>query len=81
MGTGRCVASRLPGRPGRWGFTEIPSPKLVSSATESGATVFTVDYFGRPAYLAQSPQFYKQVLVGVFERVYEARPGIPGRTA
>ena len=50
------------------------SPKLVESATESGANVFEVDYFGRPAYLAQSPQFYKQVLVGVFERVYEVGP-------
>lgn len=56
------------------GYTEVHSPKLVESATESGANVFTVDYFGRPAYLAQSPQFYKQVLVGVFERVYEVGP-------
>ncbi len=56
------------------GFTEIRTPKLVSSATESGASVFTVDYFGRPAYLAQSPQFYKQAMVGVFERVYETGP-------
>lgn len=56
------------------GFTEVQSPKLVESATESGANVFQVDYFGRPAYLAQSPQFYKQVLVGVFERVYEVGP-------
>lgn len=56
------------------GFTEVHSPKLVESATESGANVFAVDYFGRPAYLAQSPQFYKQVLVGVFERVYEIGP-------
>jgi nondiscriminating aspartyl-tRNA synthetase len=55
-------------------FTEVHSPKLVESATESGANVFRVDYFGRPAYLAQSPQFYKQVLVGVFERVYEIGP-------
>ena len=54
-------------------FVEVHSPKLVESATESGANVFAVDYFGRPAYLAQSPQFYKQVLVGVFERVYERR--------
>jgi nondiscriminating aspartyl-tRNA synthetase len=58
----------------RAGFTEVHSPKLVESATESGANVFEVDYFGRPAYLAQSPQFYKQVLVGVFERVYEVGP-------
>jgi nondiscriminating aspartyl-tRNA synthetase len=56
------------------GFTEVHSPKLVESATESGSNVFTVDYFGRPAYLAQSPQFYKQQLVGVFERVYEVGP-------
>ena len=55
-------------------FTEVHSPKLVEAATESGANVFEVDYFGRPAYLAQSPQFYKQVLVGVFERVYEVGP-------
>jgi nondiscriminating aspartyl-tRNA synthetase len=56
------------------GFTEIQTPKLVASATESGATVFRLDYFGRPAFLAQSPQFYKQILVGVFERVYEVAP-------
>lgn len=56
------------------GFTEIQTPKFVESATESGAGVFEVDYFGRPAYLAQSPQFYKQQLVGVFERVYEVGP-------
>ena len=56
------------------GFTEIQSPKLVESATEGGANVFTLDYFGRPAYLAQSPQFYKQIMVGVFERVFEVGP-------
>jgi len=56
------------------GFTEIQTPKFVESATESGANVFEVDYFGRPAYLAQGPQFYKQQLVGVFERVYEVGP-------
>jgi nondiscriminating aspartyl-tRNA synthetase len=56
------------------GFTEIQTPKFVASATESGANVFQVDYFGRPAYLAQSPQFYKQQMVGVFERVYEVGP-------
>ncbi|MCP2266009.1 aspartate--tRNA(Asn) ligase [Promicromonospora thailandica] len=56
------------------GFTEVCTPKLVGSATESGADVFAVDYFGRPAYLAQSPQFYKQQMVGVFERVYEVGP-------
>jgi nondiscriminating aspartyl-tRNA synthetase len=56
------------------GFTQVKSPKLVESATESGANVFRVDYFGGDAYLAQSPQFYKQMLVGVFERVYEIGP-------
>jgi nondiscriminating aspartyl-tRNA synthetase len=56
------------------GCTEIHTPKIVPSATESGANVFGIDYFGRPAYLAQSPQFYKQAMVGVFERVYETGP-------
>jgi nondiscriminating aspartyl-tRNA synthetase len=55
-------------------FVEIQSPKLVASATESGSTTFQVDYFGQRAYLAQSPQFYKQIMVGVFERVYEVGP-------
>jgi nondiscriminating aspartyl-tRNA synthetase len=55
-------------------FVEIHTPKIVESATESGADVFRLDYFGRPAYLAQSPQFYKQMMVGVFERVYEVGP-------
>ena len=56
------------------GFTEIQTPKIVGTATESGANVFALDYFGRPAYLAQSPQFYKQTMVGVFERVFEVGP-------
>jgi nondiscriminating aspartyl-tRNA synthetase len=56
------------------GFTEIATPKIVGTSTESGADVFTVDYFGRRAYLAQSPQLYKQALVGVFERVFEVGP-------
>ncbi|HEY2058607.1 MAG TPA: aspartate--tRNA(Asn) ligase [Amycolatopsis sp.] len=56
------------------GFTEIHTPKIVATATESGANVFELDYFGRPAYLAQSPQFFKQAMVGVFERVYETGP-------
>jgi nondiscriminating aspartyl-tRNA synthetase len=55
-------------------FTEIQTPKIVGSATESGANVFRIDYFGRPAYLAQSPQFYKQIMVGIYERVYEIGP-------
>ncbi len=56
------------------GFVEIQTPKIVATATETGANLFTVDYFGRNAYLAQSPQFYKQTMVGVFERVYEVGP-------
>ncbi len=56
------------------GFTEIQTPKIVASATESGANVFKIGYFGRDAYLAQSPQFYKQIMVGVFERVFEVGP-------
>jgi nondiscriminating aspartyl-tRNA synthetase len=56
------------------GFTEIQTPKIVATATEGGANVFRIDYFGSDAYLAQSPQFYKQTMVGVFERVYEVGP-------
>ncbi|MDX1416533.1 MAG: aspartate--tRNA(Asn) ligase [Candidatus Promineifilaceae bacterium] len=55
-------------------FVEIQTPKMVASATESGSNVFELNYFGRPAYLAQSPQFYKQIMVGVFQRVYEVGP-------
>jgi nondiscriminating aspartyl-tRNA synthetase len=55
-------------------FTEIHSSKLVSTGTEGGAQLFAVDYFGRQAYLAQSPQFYKQIMVGGFERVFEVGP-------
>ena len=58
----------------RMDFVEIQTPKLVAAATEGGANVFAVDYFGRSAYLAQSPQFYKQMMVGVFERVFEVGP-------
>ncbi|WP_330180219.1 aspartate--tRNA(Asn) ligase [Nocardia sp. NBC_01503] len=56
------------------GFTEVATPKIVDQSPESGANVFELDYFGVPAYLAQSPQLYKQMLTGVFERVYEAGP-------
>jgi nondiscriminating aspartyl-tRNA synthetase len=56
------------------GFTEIQTPKIVASATESGANVFKINYFDQTAFLAQSPQFYKQIMVGVFERVYEVGP-------
>ena len=55
-------------------FTEIHSPKIVSEGAEGGANIFKLDYFGKQAYLAQSPQFYKQMMVGVFERVFEIAP-------
>jgi nondiscriminating aspartyl-tRNA synthetase len=55
-------------------FVEIQTPKIVGAATEGGANVFAIDYFGRPAYLSQSPQLYKQIMVGVFERVFEVGP-------
>jgi nondiscriminating aspartyl-tRNA synthetase len=58
----------------RLGFVEISTPKIVASATETGANLFSLDYYGRPAFLAQSPQLYKQTMVGVFERVYEVGP-------
>jgi nondiscriminating aspartyl-tRNA synthetase len=56
------------------GFTEIHTPKIVATATEGGANLFEIAYFDRKAYLAQSPQFYKQMMVPVFERVYEVGP-------
>src|SRR5262249_30089947 len=56
------------------GATEVQTPKLVEQATEGGAEVFEVSYFERTAYLAQSPQFYKQIMTGVFERVFEVAP-------
>ncbi|MGI8689126.1 MAG: aspartate--tRNA(Asn) ligase [Thermomicrobiales bacterium] len=56
------------------GCTEIHTPKLVAGATEGGANLFPVHYFDRQAYLAQSPQLYKQIMVGVFERVFEIAP-------
>jgi len=55
-------------------FTEINTPKLVAGAAEGGAEVFKLDYFGQEATLAQSPQLYKQMMVGVFERVFEIGP-------
>ncbi len=55
-------------------FVEIQTPKLLAGATEGGAEVFKLDYFGQEATLAQSPQLYKQMLVGAFERVYEIGP-------
>ncbi|HZJ09995.1 MAG TPA: aspartate--tRNA(Asn) ligase [Trueperaceae bacterium] len=55
-------------------FTEVFTPKLVSAGAEGGANQFEVDFYGQRAYLAQSPQLYKQMMVGVFERVYETAP-------
>jgi len=55
-------------------FVEINTPKLVAGAAEGGAEVFKLDYFGKEATLAQSPQLYKQIMVGVFERVFEIAP-------
>lgn len=56
------------------GFTEIHTPKIVSAGAEGGSNIFALEYFGRKAYLAQSPQLYKQAMVGVFERVFEIGP-------
>ena len=55
-------------------FTEIHTPKIAAAGAEGGANIFSLSYFGEQAYLAQSPQFYKQMMVGVFERVYEIAP-------
>ncbi|MCG0238412.1 MAG: aspartate--tRNA(Asn) ligase [Firmicutes bacterium] len=57
------------------GFLEVRTPKIVATGTEGGASLFPVQYFDRPAYLAQSPQLYKQMLVGAgYERVFEVGP-------
>lgn len=56
------------------GFTEIRTPKIVARGAEGGANVFRLDYFNKKAELAQSPQFYKQIMVGVYDRVFEAAP-------
>jgi len=55
-------------------FTEIRTPKIVAGNAEGGANVFKLEYFGKKAFLAQSPQFYKQTMVGVYDRVFEAAP-------
>ncbi|WP_243518408.1 MULTISPECIES: aspartate--tRNA(Asn) ligase [unclassified Candidatus Cardinium] len=58
-----------------YGFIEIKTPKLIGGASEGGADVFKVDYFGKPACLAQSPQLYKQMaIIGDFKRVFEVGP-------
>lgn len=56
------------------GFTEIRTPKIVSRGAEGGANVFKLNYFNKRAELGQSPQFYKQTMVGVYDRVFEAAP-------
>jgi nondiscriminating aspartyl-tRNA synthetase len=56
------------------GFTEVKTPKTLEAASEGGANFFKIDYFEKEAYLAQSPQLYKQILTGVFERVFEIGP-------
>ena len=56
------------------GFTEIRTPKITSKGAEGGANIFKFEYFHKPAVLAQSPQFYKQMMVGVFDRVFETAP-------
>jgi nondiscriminating aspartyl-tRNA synthetase len=54
------------------GFVEIQAPKLIGEDAEGGANSFSLEYFGHTAHLAQSPQFYKQIMVGIFERVFAA---------
>jgi nondiscriminating aspartyl-tRNA synthetase len=67
------------------GFTEVQAPTIVATATEGGAEVFPLNYFGAKAYMAQSPQFYKQILVSIFEKVftvahaYRAEPSVTTR--
>lgn len=56
------------------GFTEVRTPKIVAKGAEGGANIFRLEYFGKKAELAQSPQFYKQALVGVYDRVFEVAP-------
>ena len=56
------------------GFTEIHTPKIVAAGAEGGANIFKLDYFDQDAYLAQSPQFYKQTCVAFFDRVFEIAP-------
>lgn len=55
-------------------FTEVRTPKIVAGNAEGGSNVFKLEYFGKKAFLTQSPQFYKQTMVGVFDRVFEAAP-------
>lgn len=56
------------------GFIEVNTPKIVATATESGAALFPISYFDREAFLSQSPQLYKEVLTGCFDRIFEIGP-------
>jgi aspartyl-tRNA synthetase len=56
------------------GFIEVTTPKIVATATESGAALFPISYFEREAFLSQSPQLYKEILTGCFDRVFEIGP-------
>lgn len=56
------------------GFTEVRTPKIGAKGAEGGSNIFKLDYFGKKAVLAQSPQFYKQTMVGVYDRVFETAP-------
>ena len=69
-GLGRAFRAYLQGQ----GFTEIHTPKIVRAGAEGGSNIFRLEYFGRRAYLTQSPQFYKQMMVGALERVFEVAP-------
>lgn len=69
------IAAALREHMAREGFVETHTPKVVGAGAEGGATLFRVDFFGRPAYLAQSPQLYKQILMATgLDRVYEMGP-------
>ena len=69
-GLGRAFREYLEGQ----GFTEIHTPKIVHAGAEGGSNIFRLEYFTRKAFLGQSPQFYKQMMVGVYERVFEVAP-------
>ncbi|MGM9536891.1 MAG: aspartate--tRNA(Asn) ligase, partial [Candidatus Onthomonas sp.] len=69
-GLGRAFREYLSGQ----GFTEIHTPKIVHAGAEGGSNIFRLEYFTKKAFLGQSPQFYKQMMVGVYERVFEVAP-------
>ena len=61
------------------GFLEVHTPRIIASATEGGAELFSVKYFDQTAYLAQSPQLYKEQLTMSMEKVFEVGPILPSR--